>query len=75
MSSDELTPSDGADEDPVPPPATGSPRRRNRRASAPPTNPEADRSDDAARPAREGESSDGDPRDAWIRDQRPPHWD
>lgn len=58
-------------------------RRRHRRVDAPPTNPEADPADDVpavARPAPAQEASETqvvgtDPREAWIRAQRPPHWD
>ncbi|GGK81666.1 hypothetical protein [Ornithinimicrobium pekingense] len=56
-------------------------RRRHRRVDAPPTNPEADRADDvpagprATRPATPPPGLSPDARDAWIRDQRPPHWD
>lgn len=60
-------------------PDSDRPRRRrrgsHRRVVAPPTNPEADDSDDTVVP---GESDPGTPgesaRDAWIRAQRPPHW-
>lgn len=59
-------------------------RRRHRRVVAPPTNPRADGADDvddappAAPPdqaAAGGEGTGDDARDAWIRAQRPPHWD
>lgn len=56
--------------------------RRHRRVDAPPTNPCADTADDV--PA--GQRQDApvptadpaparDAREAWIRSQRPPHWD
>lgn len=60
------------------------PARRPRRAHAAPTNPQADQADDLpaqrqARPERQGalsaDEARRDPRDAWILDQRPPHWD
>lgn len=70
------------DERPATPCATTRPgRRRHRRVVAPPTNPEADQSDDTAEggprrlAARPDEPRDPTPRDRWIRDQRPPHWD
>lgn len=67
------------------------PRRRHRRVDAPPTNPAADRSPDTpepapdpspgpdrprgkARPSRKTQTTP-DARDAWIIQQRPPHWD
>ena len=63
--------------------------RRPRRAHAPATNPGADQTDDlparrtgraddlpARRPPRPATGIKGlDARDAWILDQRPPHWD
>ncbi|GAA1175068.1 hypothetical protein GCM10009584_15570 [Ornithinimicrobium humiphilum] len=56
-------------------------RRRHRRVVAPPTNPAADPSDDVPGPRSErgakepgaGRPKDG--REAWILEQRPPHWD
>ena len=64
-------------------------RRGHRRAVAAPTNPDADQSDDlpagmfpAPPPGTTAEESGAaraaeviDPRDAWILEQRPPHWD
>lgn len=60
-------------------------RRRHRRVDAPPTNPEADRTDDAPgqdtgrmrdrRPANGSTPLSGDPREVWIEQQRPPHWE
>lgn len=51
---------------------------RRRRVDAAPTNPAADGSDDVVTPRtvepRPAERS-VDPRDTWIADQRPPHWD
>lgn len=54
-------------------------RRRHRRVDAPPTNPDADRTDDGPPDTPEpevGSPSPGveDPSDAWYREQRPPHW-
>ncbi|GAA5166632.1 hypothetical protein [Ornithinimicrobium tianjinense] len=58
---------------PVPPRRA---RRRHRRVMAPPTNPDADGSDDLVRQRDQpGAGEREDPRDAWIRAQRPPHWD
>lgn len=61
------------------------PRRRHRRVDAPPTNPEADHSDDVpagppppASPDTVKDAPGGAPpdaREAWILAQRPPHWD
>lgn len=60
------------------------PGRRRRRVDAPPTNPEADRSEDVAAPRERDPGPDADPRsvrrhadprDQWIAEQRPPHWD
>lgn len=50
------------------------PARRRRRVDAPPTNPEADRTDprESDLPATRRSA---DPRDDWIAEQRPPHWD
>ncbi|WP_134772410.1 hypothetical protein [Ornithinimicrobium flavum] len=63
---------------------SGRARRRHRRVVAPPTSPVADESDDlpagaapdrpAERASRRPEDRE-DPHDAWIRAQRPPHWD
>lgn len=60
-------------------------RRRHRRVVAPPTNPQADPSDDISTgsdsPAPPASARTGtgvatdDAYDAWIRAQRPPHWD
>lgn len=60
--------------------------RRPRRAVAAPTNPAADQADDVPsgsrrrsdRPVTAGATDDLprlDPRDTWILEQRPPHWD
>ncbi|WP_066638049.1 hypothetical protein [Serinicoccus hydrothermalis] len=59
-------------------------RRAPRRAVAAPTNPAADQADEVP-PARDHERKRGreagraprrlDPRDTWILEQRPPHWD
>lgn len=60
---------------------SGRRRRRHRRVVAPPTNPAADPSDDVpaeTRVSRTGVPSPApaeDAREAWIRSQRPPHWD
>ncbi len=54
--------------------------RRHRRVDAPPTNRTADTADDvpgerrAAPPGPQPGTAD-DAREAWIRSQRPPHWD
>lgn len=65
-----MTRPDGADE---------TRRRRSRkhhRVVAPATNPCADDSEDTvARTGREPGAPDESDRDAWIRAQRPPHWD
>ncbi|KUG55801.1 hypothetical protein AVL62_05815 [Serinicoccus chungangensis] len=62
-------------------------RRHTRgRVVAPPTNPDADQTDDRPAPGRGDReparrAGDGsaptrlDPRDSWILEQRPPHWD
>ncbi|MFK5633344.1 hypothetical protein [Ornithinimicrobium sp. LYQ103] len=65
-------------------------RRRHRRVDAPPTNPDADGTDDdgthldASDSAGTGTGAgagagrapaEEDVRDAWFRSQRPPHWD
>ncbi|WP_238148855.1 hypothetical protein [Serinicoccus sediminis] len=53
---------------------------------APPTNPAADQTDEAPAPGRRDPGTAGrgrrggaparlDPRDTWILEQRPPHWD
>jgi hypothetical protein len=83
MSHDRPPPTAGSDQQQVPArsdAADSGPRPRergrHRRVTAPPTNPEADRSDDAVDPRdRASPPSDRDPRDVWIREQRPPHWD
>ncbi|WP_122261244.1 hypothetical protein [Ornithinimicrobium cerasi] len=63
--------------------------RRHRRVTAPATNADADPTDDAMGQEGSGAASSdpdggagragldgtGDGRDAWIREQRPPHWD
>jgi hypothetical protein len=67
--------------DQCPEDSPGPPRgRRHRRVDAPPTNPEADPADDVpaapGRPRADGAKGvPADARDAWIRAQRPPHWD
>jgi len=56
-------------------------RSTRRRVVAPPTNPAADQSDDVPAPARRAGDHQRrarvrlDPRDSWILEQRPPHWD
>ncbi|WP_298889278.1 hypothetical protein [uncultured Serinicoccus sp.] len=71
--------------------AAGSGRRAGRRHTrgrvvAPPTNPAADQTDERPAPRRRDRESSGrageavaptrlDPRDSWILEQRPPHWD
>ncbi len=62
-------------------------RTRRRRAVAPPTNPASDQSDDVPSGKRRDPAADDrrardtahprrlDPRDSWILEQRPPHWD
>jgi hypothetical protein len=54
-------------------------RRRHRRVDAPPTNPDADRTEDespAGPPPEAAGASPGeeDASDAWYHEQRPPHW-
>lgn len=66
----------GADEAPEGASSAHRARRRHRRVVAPPTNLAADGSDDLVRHRDQPGSADGeDRRDAWIRAQRPPHWD
>jgi len=69
----------GEDPDVGGPAREGRPGRRHRRVVVPPTNPCADQSDDvpAAGPRRAAPEDDAadTPRDRWIREQRPPHWD
>ncbi|WP_131103581.1 hypothetical protein [Ornithinimicrobium sufpigmenti] len=55
------------------------PARARRRVDAPATNPDAEPGEDlpaATEEDREGGAAPtADPRDAWIVEQRPPHWD
>lgn len=65
-----------AEDRPVPGPPPRRRRGSHRRVVAPPTNPEADDSDDTVVPGEAARVAPGESaRDAWIRAQRPPHWD
>lgn len=59
-------------------PSPGRSARARRRVDAPATNPDADAGEDlptATEDDREDGAPAADPRDAWIAEQRPPHWD
>ncbi|QFG67702.1 hypothetical protein [Ornithinimicrobium pratense] len=55
------------------------PGRSRRRVDAPATNPDADPGDDVSAAAGDdrarGARPVADPREDWIVEQRPPHWD